>query len=195
MWWKEPWLVVHQWLEALDTRLAWLSSLEWTQEGRVVVGESNGIYGWSPFSKRDTFLSLALDFKGYIQFLRRSSKSRSQWLLLTEERLQLSISLLFWIRVGSLMYMWHKHLQKKLPLARVDISRVFVLFFWFHQINFLAGKGKNRKRFFAECPYVIKDLPKVTDKVLCLCSFVPFNVPNGCQIAIVVLVIPRFVTP
>lgn len=93
------------------------------------------------------------------------------------------------------MYMWHKHLQKKLPLARVDISRVFVLFFWFHQINFLAGKGKNRKRFFAECPYVIKDLPKVTDKVLCLCSFVPFNVPNGCQIAIVVLVIPRFVTP
>ena len=67
---------------------------------RVVVGESNGIYGWSPFSKRDTFLSLALDFKGYIQFLRRSSKSRSQWLLLTEERLQLSISLLFWIRAG-----------------------------------------------------------------------------------------------
>ena len=94
------------------------------------------------------------------------------------------------------MYMWHKHLQKKLPLARVDISRgVFVLFFWFHQINFLAGKEKNRKRFLVECPYVIKDLPKVTDKVLCLCSFVPFNVPNGCQIAIVVLVIPRFVTP
>ena len=54
----------------------------------------------------------------------------------------------------------------------------FVLFFWFHQINFLAGKGKNRKRFFAECPYVIKDLPKVTDKVLWLCSFVPFNVPD-----------------
>ena len=73
---------------------------------------------------------------------------------------------------------------------------VFLYFFYqFHQINFLAGKGKNRKRFFAECPYVIKDLPKVTDKVLCLCSFVPFNVPNGCQIAIVVLVIPRFVTP
>ena len=41
-------------------------------------------------------------------------------------------------------------------------------------------KGK-----LAECPYVIKDLPKVTDKVLCLCSFVPFNVPNCCQIAIV----------
>ena len=47
------------------------------------------------FLKEILFLSLALDFKGYIQFLRRSSKSRSQWLLLTEERLQLSISLLF----------------------------------------------------------------------------------------------------
>ena len=85
--------------------------------------------------------------------------------------------------------------RKSYLLLEWTFLEFLVLFFWFHQINFLAGKGKNRKRFFAECPYVIKDLPKVTDKVLCLCSFVPFNVPNGCQIAIVVLVIPRFVTP
>ena len=93
--------------------------------------------------------------------------------------------------------MWHKHLQKKLPLARVDISRVFCTFFFtsFTRLIFQLEKGKTGNVFFAECPYVIKDLPKVTDKVLCLCSFVPFNVPNGCQIAIVVLVIPRFVTP
>ena len=78
--------------------------------------------------------------------------------------------------------------RKSYLLLEWTFLEFLVLFFWFHQINFLAGKGKNRKRFFAECPYVIKDLPKVTDKVLCLCSFVPFNVPNGCQIAIVVLV-------
>ena len=76
--------------------------------------------------------------------------------------------------------MWHKHLQKKATsLFRVDNSS-----FLYQKDESTHCKKKERilsvtvKHIFAECPYVIKDLPKVTDKVLWLCSFVPFNVPE-----------------
>ena len=103
---------------------------------RVVVGESYGIYGWSPFSKRDTFLLLllvlALDFKGYIQFLRRSSKSKRAIGCFWPKNSYSIISLLFFcLNKRVLPYVCGINIcRNKLHLARVDISS-----FWLFMLS------------------------------------------------------------